>query len=351
MSITFETVDEAVDDNGVKILTHGMAGSGKTVLCATAGMSTIIISAEGGLLSLKKFLKAKPDFNKYIKIITIKSFKQLEETLDMFEDNVQLSDWLMLDSVSEIAEQILSSEKKESKDPRKAYGNLTDKMLDHMRSFRDLPGYNIHMTCKQVREVDSDTERTRFVPSFPGRQVGPAIPYLFDEVFAMRVEEEEDDDGDVVEYRTLQTSRDIHYEAKDRSGELDEFEPPNLNKILYKINPEYVLLKDRDPEEVKKASESKKKKGKKKKGKKGEKTSKNTGAKTRKAKPKMEKEDTKTEPVISTKKQYWQHPETGNLFTTNKGADISGALDNECAELTKLKYTKAEEALKKEQGD
>jgi len=347
MTINFETVDEAIEDNGIKILTHGMAGSGKTVLCATAGMSTIIISAEAGLLSLKKFLNQKPDYKKFIKIITIKSFDELEDTLEMLQDNVQLSDWLMLDSVSEIAEQILSSEKKESKDPRKAYGNLTDKMLDKMRDFRDLPGYNVHMTCKQVREVDVDTERTRFVPSFPGRQVGPAIPYLFDEVFALRVEEEEDDDGDMSEFRTLQTSRDVHYEAKDRSGELEQFEPPNLNKLLYKINPEYVLLKDRDPEEVKKSSEpigDEKKKDKKKKDKK----KKDKKKKAKSTRPKDDPEDKAKEPVISVKKQYWQDLENGNLMTTAKGHDLSGVIDNKLVELSKLKYEKAKTAQEKE---
>lgn len=343
MSIKFETVEEAIEDNGVKILTAGMAGSGKTVLCATAGMSTIIISAEAGLLSLKKFLKVKPDFKKFIKIITIKSFKELEETLEMLEDNVQLADWLMLDSVSEIAEQILSSEKKESKDPRKAYGNLTDKMLDQMRSFRDLPGYNVHMTCKMVREVDSDTERTRFVPSFPGRQVGPAIPYLFDEVFALRVEEEEDDDGDVTEYRTLQTNRDVHYEAKDRSGELEQFEKPNLYKILYKINPDYVLLKDRDQDEVKKASEKKKSK---KKDKKPKKENKKKNKKEKKVK--ADEQNTGGDPEVSSKKQYWRHPESEELFSTAKGHDLVGVRGNNCVELTKLKYEKALAQQKKE---
>ena len=247
--IELQSIDEALDDNGVKILVHAPAGNGKTVLCATAGLPTILISAESGLLSLKKFMRDNPEMKKLVKIQTISSLEELDEVLEWLEDSVQLCDWIALDSISEIAEQVLNYEKANNKDPRAAYGNLTDTMLDRLRRFRDLDGYNVIMTCKQVREVDADTERTRFVPMFPGRQVGPAVPYLFDEVFASRVEEETDEDGEVSTYRTLQTSRDVHYEAKDRSGELDMFEEADLEVILSKIDPDYICLADQpDPE-------------------------------------------------------------------------------------------------------
>ena len=192
MAIEILTLEEAMEDKGLKILVHGMAGSGKTVLAATGGLPTIILSAEAGLLSLKKFMKESSSLAKNIKIIQIKSFEDLKETREWLQNEKQLADWLCLDSISEIAEQILAHEKTLSPDPRKAYGNLTDQMLTELRAFRDLDGYNVLMTCKQVREVDSDTDRTRYVPSFPGRQVGPAVPYMFDEVFALRIEEDEE---------------------------------------------------------------------------------------------------------------------------------------------------------------
>jgi len=57
------------------------------------------------------------------------------------------------------------------------------------------------------------------------------ISYLFDEVFALRVET--DENGNL--YRVLQTGRDRNYDAKDRSDALDLFEEPNLKKIKNKI--------------------------------------------------------------------------------------------------------------------
>jgi len=70
----------------------------------------------------------------------------------------------------------------------------------------------------------------------PGNKLGPPLPYLFDEVFALRVEEAQD--GSL--YRVLQTSRDIMYEAKDRSGALDLYEPPKLHHIYKKIYGEEI---------------------------------------------------------------------------------------------------------------
>ena len=82
MAINITSIEDALTDNGLKILVHGPAGSGKTVLCATTGMPTILLSAEAGLLSLKKYLKDNKAISKNIKIIKIESFADLEEVYD-----------------------------------------------------------------------------------------------------------------------------------------------------------------------------------------------------------------------------------------------------------------------------
>ncbi len=110
-------------------------------------------------------------------------------------------------------------------------------MLKILRSFRDLPNMNVLMTCKQQRQVDDDTNVTRFVPLLPGKALTNSIGYLFDEVFVMRVEKDEDGE----DYRTIQTGRDRNYEAKDRSGVLEMFEEPSIKRIAGKISAEFRL--------------------------------------------------------------------------------------------------------------
>ena len=87
------------------------------------------------------------------------------------------------------------------------------------------------MSCKQSHEKDDQTGAMLFSPDMPGSKLGPQLPYLFDEVFSLRVEP--DDDGNPV--RWLQTTKDHRHDAKDRSGSLAPFEPPVLEDIIFKI--------------------------------------------------------------------------------------------------------------------
>jgi hypothetical protein len=88
------------------------------------------------------------------------------------------------------------------------------------------------MSCKQVMQDDQATGAKLYFPSMPGAKLGQGIGYYFDEVFAMRVDR--DAEGQVT--RWLQTGRDFQYEAKDRSGALDMFEPVDLSVISKKIH-------------------------------------------------------------------------------------------------------------------
>lgn len=223
MAIKIQSLAEAIGDNGLKMLVHGPAGAGKTVMGATAGEPTLIISAEAGLLSIA----GAPS---YIKVVTVSSIQDLYDVYE-YLNSEHVCDWIVLDSVSEIAEVVLSYEKANNKDPRAAYGQLQEQMTTMLRKFRDLPLYNVLMTCKQQRVTDEYSGTTMYIPSLPGRALTQQISYMFDEVFALRVEK--DDEGAL--YRVVQTSRDAQYEAKDRSGKLDLFEEPNLKKLKAKI--------------------------------------------------------------------------------------------------------------------
>lgn len=201
----------------LKVLVYGPAGAGKTTLCSTVD-NALIISAEGGLLSLR---------NHDIPVIEVSSIQEVQEAYTMIatSDECKQYEWICIDSLSEIAEVVLSTEKKLNKDPRKAYGALIERMNDLIRAFRDLPR-NVFMSAKSF-EVG---EGNRYIPSMPGSKLGQELPYYFDEVFAYRVAKT--DEG---VKRALQTFNCGNWEAKDRSGCLDEYEEPNLGQIQTKI--------------------------------------------------------------------------------------------------------------------
>lgn len=210
----------------LKILVQGQAGAGKTRLCATTGdpAETIIISAEGGLLSLR-------DSN--LTAIEIKSQDELSDAYRWVteSDEARGIRWVCIDSLSEIAEQVLSHEKARTKDGRKAYGEMQDIMAKMIRGFRDIPGKHVYMSCKTER-IQTETGALLWSPSMPGNKLSQQLAYFFDEVAFLHTKL--DTEKNEVQ-RWLQCHPDGTFVAKDRSGALEIYETPNLEAIKTKI--------------------------------------------------------------------------------------------------------------------
>lgn len=210
--------------NGVKCAVYGKAGRGKTMLCATAP-GPIIISAEGGLLSLGRYR---------LPFIEIKTVSDLTNAhlWAMQSREARQFQTICIDSISEVAETVLANAKTQVKDPRQAYGELIDQMTNVIRAFRDLQGFNVVMTAKQEYVKDEQSGIVMNGPSLPGKSLTKDFPYFFDELFQIDIGKMPDN----TEYRFLRTQPDFNNEAKDRSGRLAPVEEPNLTKIFQKIN-------------------------------------------------------------------------------------------------------------------
>lgn len=222
MAIQLKSTKGAASD-GVKIVTYGAAGSGKTTLIGTLP-DPIIISAEAGLLSLQGL-----DIP-YIEITDMASLKEAFAFVASSKD-AQAYQSVAVDSVSEIAEVVLNAEKKLTKDPRQAYGALQEQMTDLIRAFRDLPGKNVYMSAK-LEKMQDEAGRVLYGPSMPGNKLAQMLPYFFDEVLALRVEK--DDEGK--SQRALMCDSDGLWSAKDRSGKLSAWEPADLGHVIAKIS-------------------------------------------------------------------------------------------------------------------
>ena len=208
--------------NGAKVLVYGQAGAGKTSLVKTLP-SPIILSAEGGLLSIQD-----ADMP-YIEISDMDTLKEAYTWLAESDEAKQYQS-VALDSISEIAEVVLNAEKKATKDPRQAYGAMQEQMADIIRAFRDLPGRHVYMSAK-LEKTQDEMGRVLYAPSMPGNKTGQALPYFFDEVLALRVEK----DGDGITQRALMCDSDGLWLAKDRSGKLEAWKAPDLGAIITKM--------------------------------------------------------------------------------------------------------------------
>jgi hypothetical protein len=223
MGIKIQYTNDRRAFNGVKCLAYGRSGAGKTRLAATAP-NPIVLSAESGLLSLR---------HDRVPFIEIGSYKDLVEAHEWAtkSSDAKKFDTIGLDSVSEIAEVVLAEEKAKSKDPRKAYGELSTSMIALLRDFRDLPQKHVYFIAKEEMYDNNGYKTAR--PSFPGQQLANQMPYFFDEVFQLVTWVDQANNGAI--QRGLKTQTDQYSEAKDRSGALAMWEPPNLAEVFNKI--------------------------------------------------------------------------------------------------------------------
>lgn len=221
---------------GIKATVYGRSGVGKTTLLST-GPSPLIFSAEKGLLSLRKVIEERRAVlrnNNYdIPAWVIKNLADLKQAYAWLSQSHEARKFYTfgLDSVSELAEQILTAELSKTRDPRQAYGAISTEVMDVFRKFRDLEGPNIVFLAKEESVKAGISGAVRFYPMFPGQQLTQNTPYMFDELFCLYVGK----DGEGKDMRLLRTQPDHEYEAKDRSGRLAPVEWPDLTYIFNKI--------------------------------------------------------------------------------------------------------------------
>ena len=209
--------------HGVKVIGYGDAGAGKTRLCGTAP-APVIFSAESGMLTLR---------NLDLPVWTVNTLADLQDAFRWVSGSTEANQFqtVCLDSLSEIAEVVLAAEKIAKKDARQAYMELQEQVLSLVRGFRDLPGKHVYMAAKMSPMKDDESGLIKYAPAMPGQKLGPALPYLFDEVFHMGVGYTQEG----AKFYYLRTQLSNRYTAKDRSGALDEFEPPDLTHVFNKI--------------------------------------------------------------------------------------------------------------------
>lgn len=217
---TFAPASSFAGQFGVKSLCYGPPGRGKTPICNTAPRP-VLCASEPGLLSMR----GSP-------VMTCEAYTP--EAIDDFYNWLFSSqeaanyDTVCVDSVSQQAEILLTQELKRNKDGRKAYGEMSRRMMEHMNGLYYSRNKHTYLICKQGQ---TETQPTEKVPYFPGKDLGVKVPHLYDEILHLDLHNVPGV-GTVQAFRCLPS---YDARARDRSGRLAEFEQPNLTHLFNKI--------------------------------------------------------------------------------------------------------------------
>ena len=233
----FTTTDSATTERA-SIFVYGASGSGKTQLARTLNpKETLIINAENGLIGLRDLpidvyditvdgegtpMARNFRFEKLIAFLHKLNEKEYKEKYK----------YIFIDSFTEIAQclvEFLKVKYPDNKDALNLWGDNKNMILGLAKSLRDFTPYNIIIVA--LEETEKDEVGRRFsgisVPGSASQLLGP----IFDEVLNLRKFPTQEG-GEVSK---LVTSNHETLKCKDRSGELEKFEDPNLTVIFNKI--------------------------------------------------------------------------------------------------------------------
>lgn len=249
----------AIKTPKLNILVYAPPGHGKTHFMGTSVQSEklLILSAESGLLSLRKLLEEARVKLKNPKLeidfFPITKFEDIEEAyLYLKNKNDAKYTCVGMDSITEIQkvcmDKILREEEIE-KARIQDWGTLNNRMVSMIRAFRDL---DLHYIVTALAGSERDEETGSFVtkPMVQGKLADTLAGY-FDEVFYLHSVEVKGADGAPVTKRWLQTQGNAKYQAKDRSGLLPRECPANFAWVNEKIMQVKVEEKTKQPEAAK----------------------------------------------------------------------------------------------------
>ncbi len=201
---------------GAKAIIYGGAGSGKTPIAATAPRPLMII-CEPGMLSMSQ--SGMPSIPAFTAV-------DIDDRFAWIFSSKETSgfDTICIDSVSQMCEIILTDELKKNKDGRKAYGELSRKVMEKLNGLYFLPEKHLYLICKQ--QIIDNYKR----PFFPGQDLPVKIPHLFDFILHLGIQNVPSI-GQVSAFRCNQT---IDVLARSRTGNLDDFEKPHFGNLVSK---------------------------------------------------------------------------------------------------------------------
>lgn len=217
---------------GVKGIFYGPPGSGKTPIVQSAPRPLMLV-CEPGLLSMRTSV---------LPCYLANTGPRIAEFFEWFFNSREADqfDTLAMDSGSQLAEIVLAEQFLRNKDGRKAYGEMSNICMKYFDGLFYMPNKHIYIIAKEghkeyvesamIGGVPTITTIRKAEPYFPGQDLPMKISHRFDLICQVNK-------GDIPglgRQQYIRTKESSTVTARDRSGKLEEFEPPDLTALFKK---------------------------------------------------------------------------------------------------------------------
>lgn len=205
---------------GVKAIVYGPPGSAKTPLINTCP-NPVLLACEPGLLSMRG--SNVPTWEAY-------TADAIDEFFTWFfnSNETKKFDTLAIDSISQMAEIYLQKALKEKKHGLQAYGDMATKTLSQLNALYFVKEKHTYLIAKQ--EIISENGLAFRRPYFPGKQLPIEMSHKYDQILHLDIQ----NIPGYGQHRAFRCIGTIDVMARDRTGKLSEFEPPNFNDLIKK---------------------------------------------------------------------------------------------------------------------
>lgn len=206
---------------GVKMAAYGPPGSGKTPLVNTAPRPVMLI-CEPGMLSMRG--STVPAWDGF----TVERIDEFYKWL-FSSAEAKKYDTVCVDSVVQMAEIRLAAAKKNVAHGLKAYGIMSEWVYKHLADLYYMQNKHTYLIGKEGEHETNGAMQKRMV--FPGKELNTSVPHLYDLIARVAKVTIPGMNGLTL---AVQTTENFNGFARDRTGKLNEYEPPNLANIFAK---------------------------------------------------------------------------------------------------------------------